>query len=477
MRMHQIPSSAGLVLVLALFAPGPEALAAYRWVDESGGIHFVENTHQMPESVRTAGRYERVGKPAASKATIEPETREASGSASSVMGFLNPREEDRPHRKYGLFEAAAKWSAFKILRRERDPADFAGEDHLFFHKLRTEIAEIDLLVPGFYREIDGFKEKKNTIIADYNAAVRRMKMTVDDISKNAKIWNAGQDIKVGIAALDAKIRDHRESIAGLLARKGELEGVIGEFTGMYLVPARPFAILATGALAVGLLGFFWSRSRGYFDERRFPLARLLLGLSCLWLLFVMQGNVLDGAVSTVLAGPGGGVAEPLLAAAALFIGGAATVKMGAGARLAVPSLLAAILVSALWVLGGGGDGADARPPATAAIPGMLWGATWTLLMGLLLAARHDLRKTLLLGVFVYVAADAVGLTATQIVHHGLFAGLDRALSIIVWVFAVPQLVNGAAMTAVARWIWAGTFGPIPALESGLEADGATPEWG
>lgn len=450
-----------LLLVLVLLLNVNVASAAYRWIDESGSVHFVQYEYQVPEAFRETGRYEEVGIPTPSKRRFElqssAQTADAAYSSSwfssTIMEFLNPRNAEAPHRRYGFVEAAWKWASYHVLGRLPAPEDLVRG----LAQFKTLKAEIEASIAGHRMEIAGLQAQKREIKARYFAAVRRMEMSHTDIRKNADTWNRGQDLKRGIAQLNASIEEQMKSIQELEEDKRELE----RRGARLLVPARPFAILAGGALLLVLAGVIGGWRSGLFEARRVPLPRLLLALLALYLAFVLKAVAGYGAL------PGLSSlywVESVATLAAFLAGRIAVSHLGSGSRVTVPTILAALAALAVTVA----HALIGVPLTTSFLVLIVWAPTWALATGAILENGGSGAQTFLFGLLAYAGASVVAQAAALSVIAGGAAGL---LGIIL--LRLPDIGSIAiaiVITGLLLWVCNG-IAPVAPRPAELLSDG------
>ena len=137
------PAYTWLLLIPLLLAPARGASQAYRWIDESGGHHYVQDLHQVPERFRRAGTYEEVGELPAD--VEEVDERPLSTASSKLRALLTGHEEMSfaPGRSFFVCAAALLITGvicFRYLlpalsfRRSRDEEPGTGDERTPGHQ-------------------------------------------------------------------------------------------------------------------------------------------------------------------------------------------------------------------------------------------------------------------------------------------------------------------------------------------------------
>jgi uncharacterized coiled-coil protein SlyX len=253
MRKRSLGPIVVFLVLFALLAPPSEAAPAYQWVDSSGLVHLVQHEYQVPEQIRRSGAYKRVGLPKPSETSVGPSQGRAALDALRPMRYLNPRAEGRPHGEFGFLEAAWRWPRHKLLRLPPSESDVVSSGDPVLQNLRDQISASEALIAQQNAKIARLVEAKRKIRRDYEAAVRRMRMSGTDILHNAREWNGAQDVKMRTKGLNQRIKDMENSIAEPQARISQLKAQLAMYEGMFLPPPWPSAILGLLIMTVVFL--------------------------------------------------------------------------------------------------------------------------------------------------------------------------------------------------------------------------------
>ncbi len=144
MSTPRIPAYTWLLLIPLLLAPARAASQAYRWVDESGGVHYVQDLHQVPERFRRTGSYEEAGEPPSD--VEEVDERRPPTATAKLEALLRVRDEMSvaPGRSFFVWAAALLITGV-ICFRYLFPA-------LFSHRSRDEEQRAERQSPSSHQE-------------------------------------------------------------------------------------------------------------------------------------------------------------------------------------------------------------------------------------------------------------------------------------------------------------------------------------